>query len=88
MPVRPNEKVEDKVKSLQNTVSFQLKFKTNGPMCLSAPVGHVDMDAKQIEENVTAAINFVLTLMKKGWQNVKKIHIKSTMGQSHTIYGF
>jgi len=88
MPVKPNEKVEDKIKNLNRTVSFQLKFKKDGPMCLSAPVGHIDMEDKILEENVTAAINFVLTLMKKGWQNVKKVHLKSTMGPTFTIYGF
>lgn len=79
-PVRDGEKVMDKIQTMNKTVKFSLKFKANFPMSLSAPVGHVDMKETQVAENVTAAVNFILTLMKKGWQNIKKIHLKSTMG--------
>merc|ERR1712173_209541 len=34
---------------------------------------------------IKAAINFLLTLMKKGWQNIRRIHIKTTMGKPHKI---
>jgi len=57
-------------------------------MSLSAPVANVEMTPEQINENITAAVNYVLTLMKKGWQNVKKVHIKSSMGPTYTIFGF
>jgi large subunit ribosomal protein L10Ae len=88
LAVRANETVGEKVDSFAKNVKFAIKFKAGAPMCLSAPVGHVQMTPKQVEDNVVAAINYVLTLMKKGWQNVKKIHIKSTMGPTFTIYGF
>jgi hypothetical protein len=26
--------------------------------------------------------------LKKGWQNIRTLHIKTTMGQSHRIYGW
>ena len=86
--VRPNEKIADKISGMSKNVKFALKFKVGMPMCLSAPVGHVEMTKKEVEDNTIAAINYVLTLMKKGWQNVKKIHLKTTMGPSFTIYGF
>eukprot|EP01084_Bolivina_argentea_P183905 317290_1 len=86
--VRPNEKIVDKIAGMSRNIKFALKFKIGMPMCLSAPIGHVDMEQKKVEENTIAAINYVLSLMKKGWQNVKKIHLKSTMGPSFTIYGF
>eukprot|EP00484_Ammonia_sp_Unknown_P000192 CAMPEP_0197022122 /NCGR_PEP_ID=MMETSP1384-20130603/3021_1 /TAXON_ID=29189 /ORGANISM="Ammonia sp." /LENGTH=228 /DNA_ID=CAMNT_0042450093 /DNA_START=207 /DNA_END=893 /DNA_ORIENTATION=+ len=88
LAVRANETIAEKVDSFAKNVKFAIKFKAGAPMCLSAPVGHVQMTQKEVEENVVAAINYVLTLMKKGWQNVKKIHIKSTMGPTFTIYGF
>jgi large subunit ribosomal protein L10Ae len=88
LAVRANETIAEKVEGFAKVVKFQLKFKVGSPQCLSAPVGNMKMTAVQQEENIVAAINFVLTLMKRGWQNVKKIHIKSTMGPTFTIYGF
>jgi len=85
--IRPNESIAGTVDKFRRNVKFQLKFKTGAPMCLSAPVGHIGMNGKDLEENVIATVNFVLSLMNKGWMNIKKIHIKSTMGPSYTIYG-
>jgi len=86
--VKPNESIGEKVDQLNKTVKFSLKFKVGAPMSLSAPVANVEMTPEQINENITAAVNYVLTLMKKGWQNVKKVHIKSSMGPTYTIFGF
>ena len=36
--------------------------------------------------NVTLAINFLVSLLKKNWQNLKSVHIKSTMGKSQRIF--
>jgi len=86
--VKPNESIAEKVDQLNKTVKFSLKFKVGMPMSLSAPVANVEMTPEQINENITSAVNYVLTLMKKGWQNIKKIHIKSSMGPTMTIFGF
>jgi len=88
LAVRANETIAEKVEGFSKNVKFALKFKAGAPMCLSAPIGHVELTEQQISDNVIAAVNFVLTLMKRGWQNVKKIHIKSSMGPTFTIYGF
>jgi large subunit ribosomal protein L10Ae len=32
------------------------------------------------------AVNFLVSLLKKNWQNVKCLYIKSTMGKSYRIY--
>jgi len=85
--VKPTEAIQEKYDSMAATVKFAVKLKPGAPMCLSAAVANVQMKPEEVVENVTGAINFVLTLCKKGWQNVKRIHIKSTMGPTHTIYG-
>ncbi|CDI83784.1 60S ribosomal protein L10a, putative [Eimeria praecox] len=41
----------------------------------------------EVRYNLTMAINFLVSLLKKNWNNVKRLHIKSTMGKCHTIYG-
>lgn len=32
-------------------------------------------------QNCLMAINFLVSLLKKNWNNVKRLHIKSTMGK-------
>jgi len=79
--------VESKVADLKNTVKFALKFKANMPMALACAIGNVEMSPEDLEANIRAAINYLLTLMKKQWQNIRRIHIKTTMGAPVKIYG-
>jgi len=85
--VKPSEGIKEKYEAMAATVKFAVKLKPGAPMCLSAAVANVEMKPEEVVENITAAVNFVLTLCKKGWQNTKKVHIKSTMGPTFTIYG-
>jgi len=88
LPITPNEKVADKVEQMKSTVKGSLKFKTGMPMCLSFPVANCSHDAEEVRKNMVHLTNYLTTQFKKGWQNIKKIHIKSTMGSAHKIYGF
>jgi large subunit ribosomal protein L10Ae len=46
------------------------------------------MKEEEILTNVTLAVNFLVSLLKKNWQNVKRLYLKSTMGPAHRIFGF
>ena len=55
-------------------------------LCLAVCVGHVNMTNDELYANITLAINFLVSLLKKNWQNVRALYIKSTMGPSEKIF--
>merc|ERR1719473_777708 len=78
-----SDNLEKKVMELKQTVKFQLKK----VLCMGVAVGHVEMTPDECRQNVVMAINFLVSLLKKNWNNVKVLYIKSTMGKSYRIYG-
>jgi large subunit ribosomal protein L10Ae len=81
--VAEGEKLTDKIRE----VSHIVKFSTKKAACLGTAIGRADQTEEQIRQNLTMAINFLVSLMKKAWQNVGTLHIKTTMGKSIRIYG-
>jgi len=71
-----------KVVELQNTVKFQLKK----VLCMGVAVGNVGLTPEQAIMNVQLTVNFLVSLLKKGWQNVKTLHLKSSMGAPQRIF--
>jgi len=82
--VNAGEGLAQKVEDTKATIKFQLKK----VMCMSVAVGNVDMSEDELVANITLAVNFLVSLLKKQWQNVKRLYIKSTMGPSQKIFGF
>merc|ERR1712217_587900 len=74
--------LESKVNDVKATIKFQMKK----VLCLSVAVGNVEMTEEQLMENIRLAMNFLVSLLKKHWQNVKSLHIKSTMGKPQRLY--
>jgi large subunit ribosomal protein L10Ae len=74
--------MQEKVDEIKATIKFQMKK----VMCLNVAVGNVEMDAKGICVNTQLASNFLASLLKKQWQNIGQIYIKTTMGPSVQIY--
>jgi len=81
-----NEDIAEKVASQKASIKFQLKSKK--ALCLGVPVANVGMAEVDININITLAVNFLVSLLSKNWQQVKRLYIKSTMGPSHRIFGF
>ena len=78
-----NDNLSAKIAELQSQVKFQLKK----VLCMGVAIGHVQMNADELRQNSLMAINFLVSLLKKNWYNVKTLHIKSTMGPVQRIYG-
>ncbi|KAJ3368012.1 60S ribosomal protein L10a [Kappamyces sp. JEL0680] len=81
-PVSSNESLEDKCNEIKSTIKFQLKK----VLCLGVAVGHVKMTDDQLVNNTMLAVNFLVSLLKKNWQNVKSLFLKSSMGKPIRLY--
>jgi len=44
------------------------------------------MTEQQLVDNMKLAINFLVSLLKKNWQNIKVLYIKSTMGKPTRLF--
>jgi len=80
--VLQQEELSQKVDEVKATIKFQLKK----VLCLNVAVGHCGMEQQEILDNTKLAINFLVSLLKKNWQNVKVLYLKSTMGKPQRLY--
>ncbi|XP_060085800.1 LOW QUALITY PROTEIN: large ribosomal subunit protein uL1-like, partial [Ylistrum balloti] len=80
--VTHNESLLSKIEETKATIKFQLKK----VLCLAVCVGHVEMGADDLYSNITLSINFLVSLLKKNWQNVRALYIKGSMTPSQRIY--
>lgn len=80
--VGTNDSLEAKV----NEVKAQIKFQMKKVMCLSVAVGNVALSKEDNLTNINLACNFLASLLKKNWQNIKVIYLKSTMGPAFQIF--
>jgi len=81
-PISGSKTVEEVVNETKANIKFQLKK----VLCMGVAVANVSMDESQIRTNVMYAVNFLVSLLKKNWQNVRCLYIKSTMGKPFRLY--
>merc|ERR1712190_520603 len=80
--VTHSDDMNQKVLDLKSTIKFQMKK----VLCLSVAIGNVEMTEEELVQNIHLAMNFLVSLLKKHWQNVKSLHVKSTMGPVQRLY--
>jgi len=81
-PVSHADDLTGKINDVKSTIKFQLKKVT----CLAVAVGNVGMTQEQLVANIMLAINYLVSLLKKGWQNVGSLTIKATMSPPKRLY--
>merc|ERR1712066_664033 len=81
--IQHSDVLETKVTEMRSQVKFQLKK----VLCMGVAVGNVNMTPDELRMNALMAINFLVSLLKKNWNNIKRLHLKSTMGKPYTVYG-
>jgi large subunit ribosomal protein L10Ae len=77
-----NDNLQEKIDVTKATIKFQMKK----VMCMSLAVANVTMSNSEIALNVQLAVNFLVSLLKKNWQNVKVLYVKSSMGPPFQIF--
>merc|ERR1712124_240802 len=77
-----SDSVNDKIDDLRRNVKFQLKK----VLTLGVAIANVGLTENQVYANTQITVNFLVSLLKKNWQNIKTLHIKSTMGSSNRIF--
>mmetsp|Transcript_9687 Transcript_9687/g.17459 ORF Transcript_9687/g.17459 Transcript_9687/m.17459 type:complete len:231 (+) Transcript_9687:108-800(+) len=74
--------MQEKIDEVKSTIKFQMKK----VMCLNVAIGNVSMEKKEIIVNTQLAANFLASLLKKQWQNIGQMYVKSTMGPPQQIF--
>jgi large subunit ribosomal protein L10Ae len=80
--VTHDESLSAKVEEIRGTIKFQMKK----VLTLGVAVGHVNMDEEDLVKNVAQSVNFLVSLLKKNWQNVRSLNIKSSMGPPQRLF--
>lgn len=80
--VAAGEDLAQKIEDIKCSVKFQLKK----VLCMGVAVGNVAMTEREIFVNTQMAVNFLVSLLKKNWQNVKVLYLKTTMGTPVRLY--
>jgi len=81
-PVSHNEDLNVKVIEVKSTIKFQLKK----VLCMGVAVGNVGMTEDELIGNIMLSVNYLVSLLKKGWQNVGSLTIKATMSPPKRLY--
>lgn len=81
-PVSHAEDLSGKITEVKSTIKFQLKK----VLCMGVAVGNVEMSEDELIGNIMLSINYLVSLLKKGWQNVGSLTIKATMSPPRRLY--
>ena len=77
-----NENMVTRVDEGKSRIKFQMKK----VLCLAVAVDHLKMTDDELVYNIHLAVNFLVSLLKKKWQNIWALYIKSTMSKPQHLY--
>jgi large subunit ribosomal protein L10Ae len=76
----------DEMQAKLNEVSATIKLQLKKVLCLGVAIGNAGMTEDELVANIMLAVNFLVSLLKKGWQNMGSLVIKSTMGKPQVLF--
>ncbi len=53
---------------------------------MGVAVANVSMTEAEIRTNIVYSVNFLVSLLKKNWQNVRCLYIKTSMGKPIRVF--
>merc|ERR1712110_779789 len=56
-------------------VTCTIKYQMKKVLCLNLAVGNVSMSEDDLSRNIQLSINFLISLLKRGWQNIKVLYL-------------
>merc|ERR1712093_795106 len=80
--IAESDSVVGKLKEMQYSVRWRIK---KVPW-LAQGVGIDKVDDEGLRQNINKSLNFLASLLPKGWQNIRTVHIKFSMGKPARIF--
>jgi len=77
---------EDSMTEKCNEIKSTIKFQMKKVLTLGVAIGHLKMEQNDVAQNAISSVNFLVSLLKKNWQNVKSLTIKTSMGKPQRLY--
>ena len=77
-----SDNIGEKIDKMKATIKLELKKS----LCLGILIGNCEMKATEVLQNALTSINFLVSLLKKNWQNIGSLHLKATMGKPIKIF--
>ena len=84
LPITISEK--EKVKDKTNEILKTIRFRVKKVPWLAQSFGIDTLPEEDLKQNLTKSVNFLVSLLPKGWANIRTIHIKSSMGKPVQLY--
>lgn len=81
-PISHTDDLNERIQEQKATIRFQLKK----VLCLACAVGNVTMTEDQLTANIMLSVNYLVSLLKKNWQNIRSLFIKTSMGKPVRLY--
>merc|ERR1711972_69355 len=82
LQVPASEKIVDKIQELHYSCRWRMK---KVPW-LAQGVGVDNLKDEEIRQNVNKSLNFLMSLLPKGWHNIRTVHVKYGMGRPQRIF--
>ncbi|CAH2219766.1 60S ribosomal protein L10a-like [Pararge aegeria] len=72
--------INDKIEAVREQNQMRKNFR------LSIAIGHDNMTPEELANQLSLSVDFLVSLLKKSWHNVRSLHIKSAMGEPLKLY--
>lgn len=84
LPIQVPEK--DSMKGKIEELFRSARFRTKKVAWLGTSVGVETLENEDLRQNLVKSVNFLVSILPKGWFNIRSINVKTTMGKPVRIF--